>query len=115
MHLLTVRYLRIKRRNQTFCLLCQETDSFGQVKEKIVEIMQQHADIRPEQGSAVADEMRLIEASHGDPINDAYDDDTTIQAAQLKDDQVLYLVFRIADNEYEPVEIISTDLQDAPP
>jgi hypothetical protein len=108
-----LRYLRIKRRNQTFCVLCQETDSIGQVKEKIVEIMQQHADLRPAQGSPAATEMRLIKASNGEPISDSSDDDNTIQAAQFKDDQVLHLVFHIADNGYEPVEIISTDLQEA--
>jgi hypothetical protein len=59
--------------------------------------------------------MRLLKASSGEPIQDSSDADT-IQAAQLKDDQVLHLVFRVVGgtaDEYEPVEIISTDLQEA--
>jgi ferredoxin len=110
---IVIRYLRIKRRNQTFCVLCQETDTIGHVKEKLIEVMQQH-DIRLGGAACTAAEMRLLKASNGEPIHDSNSDgENTIQAAQLKDDQVLHLVFRMTDDEYEPVEIISTDLQDA--
>ena len=57
-------------------------------------------------------EMRLIKAKSQDVLTD---NEATLQTAELQENEVLHLVFAVNDDntEYEPVEIISTDLQDA--
>jgi len=93
-------YIRIKRRNQTFCLLCNNTDSIQSVKEQLAMAAKQHLD----DAEVGADDMRLL-------WNDSilHDTDTL---HELKDDSVLHLVFKVADNEYESVDIVTTELQE---
>jgi len=94
-------YIRVKRRNQTFCLLCNNSDSVQTVKEQLAMAAKQHLD-----NDAVVDanDMRLL--YNGSVLQD----DETLQ--DFKDDSVLHVVFKVADNEYEPVDIVSTDLQE---
>ena len=93
-------YIRIKRRNQTFCLLCNHTDSIQSVKEQLAMATKQHMD----DAAVGAEDMRLL-------WNDSIlQDSDTLR--ELKDDCVLHLVFKVADDEYESVDIVSTDLQE---
>jgi superfamily II DNA or RNA helicase len=112
---LLARYIRIKRRNQTYCLLCDESDSIATVQTKLAGILQQH----PVPGYTTTPEstdpntnMKLL--YEGKPL--LHD---TLKKCDIKDGAVLQLVFAIGDDdddddndEYEQVNIASTDLSE---
>jgi hypothetical protein len=97
------RYIRVKREKQTFCLLCSAEDTFGTVKEQLAAAMQQHGS-----ENTASNSMRLLL-----PDATVLDSDKTLSEHDIKSDAVLHLVLAISDSEWEPVDIHSTDLEDA--
>jgi len=121
------RYIRVKRRHQTFCFLCDKGDTVGSLKEKVAAAAQQHkGDAHP------AEALRLLltpkttstAATANDPSsvgaagtvtvleNDA---ETLGNCPGLKHDgsDLLHVVMQVGDNEWESVDVRSTDLEDA--
>lgn len=94
-------YLRVERRNQTFCLLCETSDTIASLKTQLALAASQHST-----DGVDADQMRLLLDTT------VLEDDSTIAGLELKDDAVLYLVYAVADNEYESVDVVSTAFQE---
>jgi len=105
------RYIRIKRRNQTFCFLCNASDTVAQLKAKVAAVVKQH----PAGGKASDDddeETLIMQLIHPEST-DILEDEDLLSEYELKDNAVLHVVFEVADNEFETVDIQSTDLQDS--
>ena len=108
---LTRRYLRIKRHNQTFCFLCEEKDTVLSVKERVVAAANQHCG--PDEANRIsADLLRLLTTTTNTTVLD--DTDTLGGCGLLKRDgnDVLHVVLKVADDEWESVDVMSTDLED---
>jgi hypothetical protein len=103
------RYIRVKRKNQTFCLLCAAQDTFGTVKTRLATAFQQHDADNSSSNSG----MRLQLPSSGADAAPTVLDDDAIVGSQLKEDAVVHLVLAMSDSEWEAVDIEFTDIQDA--
>ena len=57
--------------------------------------------------SPTNDSMRLLHETT------VLDDESTLEKLELKDNSMLYLVYAVADDEYESVDVVSTALEDA--
>jgi len=87
-------YVRIRRKQQTFCVFCQpqqHTPDF--LKDQIKEILAQF-------DTAEDREMRLMDTA-GEEVTDL---------KTLKNEQELHVVFRLTDDEFEPVDIPNVDM-----
>jgi hypothetical protein len=104
------RYIRVKRKNQTFCLLCAADDTFGTVKTRLASAFQQHD---PDNSSSNSG-MRL-QLPSTDPAEAAAKilEDDVVVGSELKEDAVVHLVLAVSDSEWETVDIEFTDIQDA--
>lgn len=91
------RYLRIKRRNQTYFIMCTEDTTLGSLKEQIAAATGKEVD---------AASMRLISKAN-QPLGE--DTDKLSQHTDLKNDAELYVVFQIGDGEWEEVQVEDTD------
>ena len=71
------RYVRIKRRNQTFCLLCDRGSTIADVKRNLEVAVKQH----PGEGddSPTRDSMRLLHETN------VLDDESTLEKLELKE------------------------------
>lgn len=141
----------MKRKNQTFCFLCEDTDTVLDVKRRVHAAVSQHAeheDSSGDNGPSSAESLRLLlpagtnqqpqqggEDNADDDGDDEEmmddddnrkksssflsDDDTlgTVRGkASMKEEEaelVLHVVFPVADNEWEPVEVVPTAIQDS--
>lgn len=83
----------MKRKNQTFCLLCEGT--VGDIKKQVKDALEQH-------GTEV-DDLRLLKDET------VLDDNSSLD--EIADNSILYCVLKVSDNEYEQVQIDSTDMQ----
>ena len=96
------RYIHVKRRNQTFCLLCDESDTVESLKQKIVQALQQHStDEVPTMRLQLTTDATVLE------------DEQPLRHYQVKDNDVLHMVYAVSDDEYETVDITSTEVQDS--
>jgi hypothetical protein len=95
------RYIRVKRRNHTFCLLCSAEDTFQIVKQKLASALQQH-----DPDNSNNSNMRL--QTSGSDVNVLEDD--AVVGNELKDDAVVHLVLALSDSEWEPVDIEFTEI-----
>ena len=93
-----IRYLRIKRLNQTYFVLCQEDDTIGYLKEQI-SIATKH--------TTKAEYMRIIQPKDNVPLED--DEEKISKYEEIKNESELYVVFQISDDEWEGVHIEKTD------
>lgn len=123
-------FIRIKRRNQTYGFLCDMTnDKLIDIKTKTVAAMNQFADDNTNNETITTDSIRLMipTVSSNDSNNDSTnDEDTTPSIIIMEDDNELlseyeeilkknalfYFVLKVAENEYESVDIDSTDLEE---
>mmetsp|Transcript_26019 Transcript_26019/g.71664 ORF Transcript_26019/g.71664 Transcript_26019/m.71664 type:complete len:119 (+) Transcript_26019:160-516(+) len=98
-------YLRIKRRDKTFCLLCEESDTVLSVKEKLGKIILQFGNEQDGDDDGPPT-MRLLQEKSQAVLHDA----DTLSAAKVVDNSVLHLVYSINDDddEFEPVEVVET-------
>lgn len=106
----------MKRRNQTFCFLCDASDTVLSVKEKVVKAANQHAG-EEISNKISTDFLRLLQA---DTVTILQDTDilgdceglAATAAAVANDTAVLYVVVKVADDEWETVDVVSTDMDD---
>lgn len=94
----------MKRKNQTYCFLCDASDTVLSLKQKIQNVVAQH----PGKAEDKNIQLQLI---HPDGPT-VLDDEDKLVEYEIKDNSVLHVAFGIADNEFEQVDIQSTDLQD---
>lgn len=118
--------MQVKRRNQTFLFLCEATDSVRTVKERVVAAANQHCgssdddddDDNSNNNKISADLLRLYASDTVTVLLDA----TLIKEVEggLKDGgdaAVFYVVVQVADDEWEAVDVVSTEMDEtaAPP
>jgi len=97
----TCRYVRVKRQNQTFFIPCLPDDKIQKIKSNIVVALK-----GSERDSGVqADQMRLLL-----PNSTVLEDDQTLNHYEIKNDDVLHVVFQITENQWEAVCVDSTDI-----
>lgn len=119
-------FVRIKRHNQTFAFLIHSSDTVFSLKAKIAAAYNQHKnscnnngnDIKKnddnDDDSMTPDDLQLLVSSDGTVLMEENDDQSITTLAQctgLKRDgeDILYVVRRISDNEWEPVDVVSTE------
>jgi len=95
----THRCIVIKRRNETYHFLCDETDTVGSLHTKLHDVWKQHA---PDYADA---QLRLLK---GDIVLNV---EQSLVDAGLVDQSVLYAVLQVAENEYESVDVQKIDLK----
>ena len=89
--------LRIKRSNQTYFILCEPEDTIGYLKQQISLATKKEVS---------ADHMRIINKDR-QPLED--DTEQVSSHDDLKNDSVLYVVFQIADGEWETIHVEETE------
>ena len=93
-------------------MLCEEKDTVLSVKERVAAAANQHCG--PDEGNRIsADLLRLLTNATHRPV--VLEDDNTLSGCvALKRDgnDVLHVVLKVADDEWESVDIMSTDLED---
>ncbi|KAL7578743.1 hypothetical protein ACA910_015976 [Epithemia clementina (nom. ined.)] len=119
------RYIRVKRRDKTYCLLCDESQSIASIKEKLAGMIRQFQQTDNDDDGGcqqqeiptmrllrVMDESGKTQQQEEDEDQGILDDTDTLASAKILDNQVLHLVFCINEDEdeYEPVEVVSTEL-----
>mmetsp|Transcript_10179 Transcript_10179/g.24725 ORF Transcript_10179/g.24725 Transcript_10179/m.24725 type:complete len:106 (-) Transcript_10179:6592-6909(-) len=87
-------YLRVRRLNQTYFVLCNEDDTIGYVKEQIS---------LATKSETKAEHMRLIKPKDNTSLDN--DDEKLSKHEELKNDSELYVVFQISDDEWEGVHV----------
>ena len=119
------RYVRVKRQHQTFCFLCEPSETIRSVKEKVGAALAQHE--KANHTIPSIDAFRLL---HADAARTVLDDTETIESIQsapkteegsnkTPNDTVpallFYLVFPSSDaesgEEWEPVQVVNTDIE----
>ena len=95
-------YIRVKRRDKTYCLLCEQADTIGSVKEKLAEIIQQ---FQPPTDKEQAPILRLLEEKSQAVLEDS----ETLESSKIADNGVLHLVYCIDEDDevFEPVEVVA--------
>ena len=93
------RYLRVKRLNQTYFVMCNEDDTVGHLKEPIS---------LATKNETKADHMRIIMPKDKKPLDD--DSEKLSKFEELKNESELYVVFQISDGEWEGVHVEDTDV-----
>jgi len=91
-------YLRIRRLNQTYFVMCNGDDTVGYLKEQIS--LATKKETKPEH-------MRLINAKDNQPLED--DTEKLSKHEDLKNESELYVVFQISEKEWEDVNVQSTE------
>ena len=94
--------LRVKRHNQTYCIVCEPDDTVGFVK---AQVALANKEVKP-------DQMRLILPKDNVILDD--DDKLNKYEDQIKNETELHVVFQIADGEWESVAIAETQARDGP-
>jgi hypothetical protein len=132
------RFIRIKRRNQTYGFLCDlSSDTVLDLKEKIVEAVNQFSSSENDNENVTADSIRLLLPDQSTILEDSnllqeYEDDLKNSkksqqqrgssstapppppSSSSQFDALLYLIFKVTDDdEYEAIDIISTEMEDA--
>ena len=90
------RYVRVKRYNQTYFVMCQPSDTFAFIKQQV-------ALANPE---CLANHMRLILPKENIVLQD--EDKVENYGDDIKNETELYVVFKISDEEWESVAIAET-------
>jgi len=112
-------HVHVKRRNQTFVIPCRNTDqhTIGYVKSQVAKAVSDHDSDQ----DWTPDQLRLLLPN--EPGTELGDDDTLDQhklglapnqKRPTNSPRVLYMVFQVADNEWESVDIEPLEV-DAPP
>jgi hypothetical protein len=87
-------YIRIRRKQQTFYVLCEpNVHDADHLKSEICTALAADA---PEK-----DDMKLMDTA-GDELSE--------DLSKLENEQELHVVFRISDDEYEPVDVRNADM-----
>ena len=131
------RFIRIKRRNQTYGFLCDlSSDTVLDLKEKIVEAVNQFSSSANDNDNVTTDSIRLLLPDQSTILEDTnllqeYEDDLKNSkkhqqrgssaatpppppSSSTQFDALLYLIFKVTDDdEYEAIDIISTEMEDA--
>ena len=89
-----IRYLQIKRHNQTYFIMCHEDDTVGYLKEQISLATKSEKKV---------DHIRIINPKDNLPLDN--DDDKLSKYEDLKNESELYVVFQISDGEWEDVHV----------
>lgn len=92
------RYLRVKRLNQTYFIMCNEDDTVGYLKEQISLATKQETK---------AEHMRIINPKDKTPLDN--DSEKLSKYEELKSESELYVVFQISEDEWEGVHVEDTD------
>lgn len=95
------RFLRAKRRNQTFCFLIHATDTIEILKDKIVDAANQHCGNDPA-NKISSDLLRIMKPDH------TILEDSDELSTKLKNNDIVHVVLKISDSEYELVELESS-------
>mmetsp|Transcript_63816 Transcript_63816/g.176385 ORF Transcript_63816/g.176385 Transcript_63816/m.176385 type:complete len:101 (+) Transcript_63816:96-398(+) len=95
-------YLRVKRQNQCYFIMCQPEDTVGFVKEQVALANKEYK----------ADQMRLIIPNDNTILAD--DDKLQKHEDHIKNEAELHVVFQTADGEWEDVAIAETQAGDRP-
>lgn len=93
-------YLRLRRKNQTFFILCQPTQNVAFLKTQ-VEIA-----LKDRDEETTSDCMRLL-----DPTGTVMEDDDTLEG--IANESEFHVVFSIADDEWEPVDLVDLDCMES--
>lgn len=91
-------YLRIKRQNQTYFVMCSEDDTVGYLKEQISLATKQETK---------AEHMKIIMPKDNKPLDD--DSEKLSKYEELKSESELYVVFQISGDQWEGVHVEDTD------
>mmetsp|Transcript_47042 Transcript_47042/g.50821 ORF Transcript_47042/g.50821 Transcript_47042/m.50821 type:complete len:102 (+) Transcript_47042:79-384(+) len=91
-------YLRIKRLNQTYFVLCNEDDTIGYLKEQIS---------LATKNETKAEHMRIIIPEDKLILED--DEEKISKYEELRNETELYVIFQIAEQEWEGVHIEVTE------
>jgi hypothetical protein len=89
------RYLRIKRENQTFFVMCSPSHTIKYLKDQVALATKHEYE---------TDQMRLLLPIDSTILND--DDKLETHQDQIKNESELYLVLKISDDEWEPVKVV---------
>ena len=97
--------IRVKRNNQTYCFLVDTSDTVASVKQKIVEAANQHS------GEDAANKIstELIRILKDETV---LDDSQSMQEAEINENSNLFVVLKIADDEWEAVDVQSTEMDE---
>jgi hypothetical protein len=94
-------YVRIRRKNQSFFIMCVPTQTVLSLKYQVAQCLQeqQHEDAP---SSARQLQIQTVDRK-------VLQDDDSL--ANLVNEQELYVCFHISDGEWEPVDIVSKETQ----
>uniref|UniRef100_A0A7S0C6M7 Ubiquitin-like domain-containing protein n=1 Tax=Proboscia inermis TaxID=420281 RepID=A0A7S0C6M7_9STRA len=86
-------HVRCKRRNQTFFIICKKLDSFKYVKEQV--------------SSSVGGDISAADVKLYNNLNADVEllDDATIADREMDNDDVLYMVFKTSQGDWEDIRV----------
>ena len=99
----SVRYVRVKRQNQTFFIPCAAEDKILTVKEKIEQALK----VSEKDDGVTSEHMRLLLPP---PKSTVLEDDESLNHYEIKNDMELHVVFQISENLWETVAVESMDV-----
>jgi hypothetical protein len=105
-------YVRLRRKNQTFFILCRQPsqDTVGFLKQEVAKALEGRQD-EEQESSAIAVEasdVRIIQPTDGTVLDD---DNATMEGLKIENEAILNVVFKIADNEWEPVDLVEMETE----
>ncbi|GKZ01022.1 hypothetical protein MPSEU_001053600 [Mayamaea pseudoterrestris] len=89
-------YMRVKHRQQTYCLLCDLQDSVASVKQSVCSAMRQHSATPPDDPLS----LRLLNEQQ----QVLKDDEATLESLALDDNALWYVLLPVAENEWEAAQ-----------
>eukprot|EP00934_Nitzschia_sp_Nitz4_P009051 Nitzschia sp. Nitz4//scaffold16_size188269//3082//3560//NITZ4_001760-RA/size188269-snap-gene-0.133-mRNA-1//-1//CDS//3329538422//9041//frame0 len=93
-------YLTIRRQHQTYCLLASPTDTVASLQDQISAATQ---------GEYQPSQMRLLCEDKDSGMTVLPPEDTLEKHASIQNESNLYVVFQIADDEWEEVKVESLE------
>lgn len=90
------RYVRLKRQNQVYFVMCQPDDTVGYLKQQVA---------LANKKEWKAEQMRVILPKGNTVLEDS---DKLEEHEEIKNETELYVVFQISEQEWESVNIEST-------
>ena len=96
------RYVRVKRQKQTFFVPCTEKSDIRSIKSSIVAALKNS----DKDGDVTEDNMRLLLPA---PKSTVLEDGKDLAQYEIKNDEVLNVVFQISENQWEQVYVEPTD------
>jgi hypothetical protein len=97
----TQSHVRIRRKNQSFFIMCVPSQTALYLKHQVAQCLHEHhLENAPESPS----QLQILTAE-----GTVLEDDDSLE--NLTNEQELHVCFPISDNEWEPVDIVSTETQ----